>query len=78
MATSNAAASNQTDAVTTNPNTEGDKPLKIAVVGAGPAGIYASDILIKKTGGNVDIDLLDRMPSFRLDPLRRGTGSPAH
>ena len=63
MATSNAAASNQTDAVTTNPNTEGDKPLKIAVVGAGPAGIYASDILIKKTGGNVDIDLLDRMPT---------------
>ena len=31
------------------------QPLKVAVIGAGPAGIYASDILVKKTGGNVQI-----------------------
>lgn len=39
------------------------QPLKVAVIGAGPAGIYASDILIKKTGGNVQIDLIEQMPA---------------
>ena len=38
-------------------------PLKVAVIGAGPAGIYASDILVKKTGGNVEIDLIEQMPA---------------
>ena len=38
-------------------------PLKVAVIGAGPAGIYASDILVKKTGGNVQIDLIEQMPA---------------
>lgn len=40
-----------------------DKPLNVAVIGAGPAGIYASDILVKKTGGNVHIDLIEQMPA---------------
>ncbi|MER0091869.1 FAD-dependent oxidoreductase [Corynebacterium sp. KPL2838] len=40
-----------------------DKPLNVAVIGAGPAGIYASDILVKKTGGNVRIDLIEQMPA---------------
>ena len=39
------------------------QPLKVAVIGAGPAGIYASDILVKKTGGNVEIDLIEQMPA---------------
>ncbi|MGP5592209.1 FAD-dependent oxidoreductase [Corynebacterium flavescens] len=39
------------------------KPLKVAVIGAGPAGIYASDILVKKTEGNVHIDLIEQMPA---------------
>ena len=39
------------------------QPLKVAVIGAGPAGIYASDILVKKTGGNVQIDLIEQMPA---------------
>lgn len=40
-----------------------DKPLNVAVIGAGPAGIYASDILVKKTDGNVRIDLIEQMPA---------------
>ncbi|WBT08466.1 FAD-dependent oxidoreductase [Corynebacterium sp. SCR221107] len=37
-------------------------PLRVAVVGAGPAGIYASDLLIK-SGVEVSIDLYERMPA---------------
>lgn len=40
-----------------------NQPLKVAVIGAGPAGIYASDILVKKTGGEVQIDLIEQMPA---------------
>ncbi|WP_448854872.1 FAD-dependent oxidoreductase [Corynebacterium frankenforstense] len=38
------------------------RPLRVAVVGAGPAGIYASDLLIK-SGQEVSIDLYERMPT---------------
>lgn len=38
-------------------------PLRVAVIGAGPAGIYASDILVKKTNGEVRIDLIEQMPA---------------
>ncbi|WP_167202736.1 FAD-dependent oxidoreductase [Actinomyces respiraculi] len=38
------------------------RPLSVAVVGAGPAGIYASDIL-SKSGLDVSIDLLERLPA---------------
>ncbi|MFD2674924.1 FAD-dependent oxidoreductase [Gulosibacter bifidus] len=39
--------------------------LRVAVVGAGPAGIYASDILCKEAEGihEVAIDLFDRLPA---------------
>lgn len=39
--------------------------LRVAVVGAGPAGIYASDILLKEAEGKheVSIDLFDRLPA---------------
>ncbi len=37
-------------------------PLRVAVVGAGPAGIYASDILTK-SGRDVSIDLIERLPA---------------
>lgn len=39
-----------------------NRPLRVAVVGAGPAGIYASDIL-SRTGLDVSIDLIERLPS---------------
>lgn len=38
------------------------RQLRVAVIGAGPAGIYASDIL-SKTDLNVSIDLFDRLPT---------------
>ena len=39
-----------------------DRQLNVAVVGAGPAGIYASDILSKSTL-DVSIDLFERLPA---------------
>src|SRR5512142_2255622 len=38
------------------------RPLKIAIVGAGPAGIYAADILTKSEVP-VAIDLIERLPA---------------
>ena len=38
-------------------------PIRIAVVGAGPAGIYAADILKKSTDRDVRIDLFEALPA---------------
>ncbi|MCQ9342923.1 FAD-dependent oxidoreductase [Corynebacterium kozikiae] len=38
-------------------------PLKVAVIGAGPAGIYASDLLAKNAAGEIHIDLIEQMPA---------------
>ncbi|TRW43898.1 FAD-dependent oxidoreductase [Georgenia yuyongxinii] len=38
------------------------RPLSVALVGAGPAGIYAADIL-SKSGLEVSIDLFERLPA---------------
>jgi len=38
-----------------------DSTLRVAVIGAGPAGIYAADIL-SKSGLDVSIDVLERLP----------------
>lgn len=38
------------------------RPLSVAIVGAGPAGIYAADIL-SKSGLDVSIDLFERLPA---------------
>ncbi len=53
---------------TPRPVTDSNRPLRVAVVGAGPAGIYASDILSKAdlsgTGfDGVGIDLIERLPA---------------
>ena len=45
-----------------------DRPLRVAVIGSGPAGVYAADILTKsdlvKSGElSVSIDLFDRYPA---------------
>lgn len=42
--------------------TSGARPLRIAIVGAGPAGIYAADALMKSEA-EVSIDLYERMPA---------------
>ena len=39
-----------------------DGPMRIAVVGAGPAGIYAADILCK-SDPDLTVDIFDRMPT---------------
>lgn len=39
-----------------------NRPLHVAVIGAGPAGIYASDILAK-SGLDVRIDLFEKLPA---------------
>ncbi len=38
------------------------RPLRVAIVGAGPAGIYAADVLMK-SGTEVSIDLFERQPA---------------
>lgn len=38
-------------------------PLHVAVIGSGPAGIYAAEALVKQTGGDVRVDVLDRLPT---------------
>ena len=41
-----------------------NRPLRVAVVGAGPAGVYAADILTKVDRGfEVSVDLFDRYPA---------------
>ncbi|GAA4485833.1 FAD-dependent oxidoreductase [Rhodococcus olei] len=46
--------------------TDQNRPLRVAIVGAGPAGIYAADALMKSdtaAGRGVSIDLYERMPA---------------
>lgn len=55
-------------------NTE--RPLRVAVVGAGPAGFYAAEALLKRPSLAVEIDLIERLPApFGL--LRYGV-APDH
>lgn len=39
-----------------------DRPLRVAVIGAGPAGIYAADHLIKSSE-TVTVDIFDKLPT---------------
>ncbi len=41
---------------------QADRPARIAVVGAGPAGIYVADVLMK-SGTPVSLDLFERQPA---------------
>ncbi|WP_231486524.1 FAD-dependent oxidoreductase [Candidatus Blastococcus massiliensis] len=40
-----------------------DRPLRVAIIGAGPAGIFAADALTRQTDVPVAIDLIDRLPT---------------
>src|SRR5881275_325233 len=40
-----------------------DQPLRVAVVGSGPAGFYAADALLKSDDLRVEVDMLDRLPT---------------
>jgi ferredoxin--NADP+ reductase len=50
-----------TDGVEPSPSP--DRPLRVAVIGAGPAGIYAADALTRQDDVPVAIDLVDRLPT---------------
>ncbi|HET7449010.1 MAG TPA: FAD-dependent oxidoreductase [Gaiellaceae bacterium] len=39
------------------------EPLRVAVVGSGPAGFYAADALLKSEDPEVEVDVLDRLPT---------------
>ena len=38
-------------------------PLRVAVVGSGPAGFYAADALLKSEDPAVEVDVIDRLPT---------------
>jgi ferredoxin--NADP+ reductase len=38
-------------------------PVRVAVIGSGPAGIYAAEALVKQTDGDVRVDVFDRLPT---------------
>jgi ferredoxin/flavodoxin---NADP+ reductase len=46
----------------TRPGTESD-PLRVAIIGAGPTGYYATDQLFRQTGLVVSVDMFDRVPT---------------
>ncbi len=60
----------------TQRGTTPERPLTVAVVGAGPSGFYAIDALLKATGLHVRVDLFDRLPTPY--GLVRGGVAPDH
>jgi ferredoxin/flavodoxin---NADP+ reductase len=38
-------------------------PIRIAVIGAGPAGFYAAGHLLKDSDGRIEVDMLERLPT---------------
>ncbi len=53
-----------------------DRPLCVAVIGAGPSGFYAAEALLKTPGLNARVDLFDRLPT--PFGLVRGGVAPDH
>jgi ferredoxin--NADP+ reductase len=53
-----------------------ERPLTVAVVGAGPSGFYAVEALLKAPGLSVRVDLFDRLPTPY--GLVRGGVAPDH
>jgi ferredoxin--NADP+ reductase len=46
----------------TRPGTEA-QPLRVAIVGAGPAGYYTADHLLRQANAVIEVDMLDRLPT---------------
>ena len=46
----------------TTPGAE-NQPLRIAIVGAGPAAFYAAEHMMKQKDLHVEIDMFDRLPT---------------
>ncbi|MFD6953713.1 NADP oxidoreductase [Nocardiopsis sp. TSRI0078] len=43
--------------------TEGAEPLRVAVIGSGPAGVYTADALTRQRRVPVRVDVMDRLPT---------------
>lgn len=39
------------------------QPLRVAIIGAGPAGFYAAERLFKETELVIEVDMFDRLPT---------------
>ncbi len=53
-----------------------DNPLRVAIVGSGPAGFYAAEHLLRREDVAVQVDMLDRLPT--PFGLVRGGVAPDH
>jgi ferredoxin--NADP+ reductase len=53
-----------------------ERPLRVAIVGAGPAGFYAAETLLKENSIIAEVDLFDRLPTPY--GLVRGGVAPDH
>jgi len=53
-----------------------DNPLRVAIVGSGPAGFYAAEALLKHETATVEVDMIDRLPTPY--GLVRGGVAPDH
>ena len=53
-----------------------EQPLRVAVIGAGPAGFYATEHLLKHEPATIEVDLYDRLPT--PFGLVRGGVAPDH
>jgi ferredoxin--NADP+ reductase len=42
---------------------EQDRPLRVAIVGSGPAACYAADDLLSNVRGEVEVEMFDRLPT---------------
>src|ERR1700736_197376 len=40
-----------------------DSPIRVAVIGSGPAGFYAAGHLLKEAAGAVEVDMIERLPT---------------
>ncbi len=40
-----------------------ERPLRVAVIGTGPSGVYAAEALIKQTPLPAEVDVFDRLPT---------------
>jgi ferredoxin--NADP+ reductase len=54
----------------------GGAPLRVAIVGSGPAAFYAAEHLLKHTGRPVEVDMIERLPTPY--GLVRGGVAPDH
>jgi ferredoxin--NADP+ reductase len=53
-----------------------ENPLRVAIVGSGPAGFYAAEALLRHEGATIEVDMLDRLPT--PFGLVRGGVAPDH